>query len=181
MNVLSIEGRQIGFDYPPLVIVEIGINHNGSLKTAMKMVDAAYSAGAEVIKHQTHIVDDEMSSEAKKIISKEDIISFQKLIGRIPVADNVIDFAVNLVASTRPGKSSKDSINEWIDWGAGPRASQCLIMGAKARAALDGRPTPDIEDVKSLALPVLRHRILPNFNAEAEGMKVDDIITQLLE
>ena len=65
--------------------------------------------------------------------------------------------------------------------GAGPRASQCLIMGAKARAALDGRPTPDIEDVKSLALPVLRHRILPNFNAEAEGMKVDDIITQLLE
>ena len=121
------------------------------------------------------------SRALKKIISKEDIISFQKLIGRIPVADNVIDFAVNLVASTRPGKSSKDSINEWIDWGAGPRASQCLIMGAKARAALDGRPTPDIEDVKSLALPVLRHRILPNFNAEAEGMKVDDIITQLLE
>ena len=101
--------------------------------------------------------------------------------GAQTVADNVIDFAVNLLASTRPGKSSKDSINEWIDWGAGPRASQCLIMGAKARAALDGRPTPDIEDVKSLALPVLRHRILPNFNAEAEGMKVDDIITQLLE
>jgi MoxR-like ATPase len=117
----------------------------------------------------------------KKVISKDDIITFQRLICRIPVADNVIEYAVNLVASTRPGKSSRDYINEWIDWGAGPRASQYLIMGAKARAALDGRPTPDIEDVKSLALPVLRHRILPNFNAEAEGMKVDDIISQLLD
>jgi len=88
----------------------------------------------------------------------------------------------SLVNKTRPSKENKDlTVNEYIEWGAGPRASQCLIMGAKARAALDGRPTPDIEDVKSLALPVLRHRILPNFNAEAEGMKVDDIITQLLE
>jgi MoxR-like ATPase len=117
----------------------------------------------------------------EKVISKEDIITFQKLISRIPVADNVIEYAVNLVTSTRPGKSSKDYINEWIDWGAGPRASQYLIMGAKARAALDGRPTPDIEDVKSLAIPILRHRIIPNFNAEAEGMKVDDIISQLLD
>jgi MoxR-like ATPase len=119
--------------------------------------------------------------ELKKVISKDEIITFQKLIRRIPVADNVIEYAVNLVASTRPGKSSKDSINKWIDWGAGPRASQCMIMGAKARAALDGRPTPNIDDVRALALPVLRHRILPNFNAEAEGMQVDDIITQLLE
>ena len=117
----------------------------------------------------------------KKINSKDTLITFQKLIGRIPVADNVIEYAVSLVASTRPGKSSKDYINDWIDWGAGPRASQCLIMGAKARAALEGRPTPNIEDVKSLALPILRHRILPNFNAEAEGMKVDDIIIQLLK
>ena len=119
--------------------------------------------------------------ELKKVISKDDIITLQKLISRIPVADNVVEYAVNLVTSTRPGKSSKDYINEWIDWGAGPRASQYLIMGAKARAALDGRPTPNIEDVKSLAIPVLRHRLIPNFNAEAEGMKVDDIISKLLD
>ena len=105
------------------------------------------------------------SPELKKVISKDDIITLQKLISRIPVADNVVEYAVNLVTSTRPGKSSKDYINEWIDWGAGPRASQYLIMGAKARAALDGRPTPNIEDVKSLAIPVLRHRLIPNFNA----------------
>ena len=121
------------------------------------------------------------SPELKKVISKDDIITLQKLISRIPVADNVVEYAVNLVTSTRPGKSSKDYINEWIDWGAGPRASQYLIMGAKARAALDGRPTPNIEDVKSLAIPVLRHRLIPNFNAEAEGMKVDDIISKLLD
>ena len=121
------------------------------------------------------------SPELKKVISKDDIITLQKLISRIPVADNVVEYAVNLVTSTRPGKSSKDYINEWIDWGAGPRASQYLIMGAKARAALDGRPTPNIEDVKSLAIPVLRHRLIPNFNAEDEGMKVDDIISKLLD
>ena len=121
------------------------------------------------------------SPELKKVISKDDIITLQKLISRIPVADNVVEYAVNLVTSTRPGKSSKDYINEWIDWGAGPRASQYLIMGAKALAALDGRPTPNIEDVKSLAIPVLRHRLIPNFNAEAEGMKVDDIISKLLD
>ena len=121
------------------------------------------------------------SPELKKVISKDDIITLQKLISRIPVADNVVEYAVNLVTSTRPGKSSKEYINEWIDWGAGPRASQYLIMGAKARAALDGRPTPNIEDVKSLAIPVLRHRLIPNFNAEAEGMKVDDIISKLLD
>ena len=123
----------------------------------------------------------ENSPELKKVISKDDIITLQKLISRIPVADNVVEYAVNLVTSTRPGKSSKDYINEWIDWGAGPRASQYLIMGAKALAALDGRPTPNIEDVKSLAIPVLRHRLIPNFNAEAEGMKVDDIISKLLD
>ncbi|HCI16290.1 MAG TPA: AAA family ATPase, partial [Candidatus Marinimicrobia bacterium] len=98
----------------------------------------------------------------------------------VPVADNVVEFAVNLVSATRPGENAKDDINEWIDWGAGPRASQFLILGAKAKAILEGRPTADIDDVKSLALPVLRHRVLPNFNAEAEGMSVDDIISKLI-
>ena len=103
------------------------------------------------------------------------------MVRRVPVADNVIEYAVDLVNATRPGKGAKDFINEWIDWGAGPRASQYLILGAKTRAALDGRPTAEIDDVKALALPILRHRVLSNFNAEAEGMKVDDILNRLLE
>ncbi|MBC8346944.1 MAG: MoxR family ATPase [Candidatus Marinimicrobia bacterium] len=116
-----------------------------------------------------------------KVISREEILEFQDLVRRVPVADNVIEYAVNLVSATRPGENAKDFINEWIDWGAGPRASQFLILGAKAIAILDGRPTADIDDIKSLALPVLRHRVLPNFNAEAEGVSVDDIINRLIE
>ena len=116
-----------------------------------------------------------------KVISKEEIFEYQGLVRRVPVADNVVEYAVDLVSDTRPGKGAKDFINEWIDWGAGPRASQYLILGAKTRAALDGRPTAEIDDVKALALPILRHRVLPNFNAEAEGMKVDDILNRLLE
>ncbi len=115
-----------------------------------------------------------------KVISRQEILEYQGLVRRVPVADNVVEYAVNLVSATRPGDNAKDFINEWIDWGAGPRASQYLILGAKTRAALDGRPTADIDDVKALALPVLRHRMLPNFNAEAEGMKVDDILNRLI-
>ena len=115
-----------------------------------------------------------------KVISRQEILEYQGLVRRVPVADNVVEYAVNLVSATRPGDNAKDFINEWIDWGAGPRASQYLVLGAKTRAALDGRPTPDIDDVKALALPVLRHRMLPNFNAEAEGMKVDDILNRLI-
>ena len=116
-----------------------------------------------------------------KVISKKDILEYQGLVRRVPVAENVVEYAVDLTSATRPGEHSKDFINEWIDWGAGPRASQFLILGAKTRAILDGRPTANIDDVKALALPVLRHRVLPNFNAEAEGMKVDDILIRLLD
>jgi len=117
-----------------------------------------------------------------KIISGEEIQQYQSLVHRVPVAENVVSYAVNLTTSTRPhSETSPDFINNWIDWGAGPRASQYLILGAKAKAVLEGRPSPDIKDVQSLALPVLRHRVLPNFNAEAEGMKIDDILNQLLD
>ena len=119
-------------------------------------------------------------SKLNQVISREEILIFQDLVRRVPVADNVIEYAVNLVSATRPGKNAQDFINEWVDWGAGPRASQFLILGAKAKAILDGRPTADIDDVKSLSLPVLRHRVLPNFNAEAEGVSVDDIISKLI-
>ena len=116
-----------------------------------------------------------------KVMSIKDVMTYQELVRRVPIADNVIEYAVRLVSSTRiTNPDSPSFIKEWVDWGAGPRASQYLVLGAKARAILDGRPTPDIDDIRSLALPVLRHRVLPNFNAEAEGMKVDDILNQLL-
>jgi len=118
----------------------------------------------------------------KKVISREDLLSYQDLVRRVPVAENVVEYAVDLVASTRPGSTiAPDFIKDWIEWGAGPRASQYLVLGAKAKAVLDGRPTPNIDDIKDLVLPVLRHRILPNFNAEADGLSADDILLKLLE
>ncbi|HJM33142.1 MAG: MoxR family ATPase [Candidatus Marinimicrobia bacterium] len=120
--------------------------------------------------------------ELGKVMSIREILSYQDLVLRVPIAENVIEFAVNLVSATRSkNEFSPDFIRQWVDWGAGPRASQYLVLGAKAKALLDGRPTPDISDIRELALPVLRHRVLPNFNAEAEGMKVDDILNQLLD
>ena len=124
---------------------------------------------------------DVTDTSLNKVISREEILEYQGLVRRVPVAENVIEYAVDLVNATRPGENSKDFINEWIDWGAGPRASQYLILGAKAKAVLDSRPTAEIDDVKALALPVLRHRVLPNFNAEAEGMKVNDILKKLID
>lgn len=116
------------------------------------------------------------------IMTKSEIKNYQDLVRRVPIADNVIEYAVKLVSATRPkSENAPDFIQESISWGAGPRASQFLILGAKAKAILDGRPTPNIEDINSLALPILRHRVLPNFNAETEGLKIEDIISQLIE
>ena len=121
------------------------------------------------------------SVQLKKIMDREAIIGFQDLVRRVPVAENVIDYAVDLVGKTRPqADDAPDNIKKWVGWGAGPRASQYLILGAKTRAALMGNPTPSIEDVQAVALPVLRHRVLTNFNAEADGISVDQIITTLL-
>ena len=121
-------------------------------------------------------------SKSISVITKSDMTSFQNLIRRVPCSDNVVEYAVNLSASTRPNsKLAPDFIRKSVDWGAGPRASQYLVLGAKAKAALDGRPSPNISDVKALAGPILRHRVLPNFNAEAEGLKVENIIDQLID
>ena len=114
------------------------------------------------------------------ILNAENLFEYQKLIKNVPVADNVIQFAVDFVSNTRPNKN-KSVINQWIDWGAGPRASMYLILAAKAKAIIDGRATPDISDVKQMINPVLRHRIIPNFNAEAEGLTSDNILEKLLE
>lgn len=119
--------------------------------------------------------------ELKHVLGAKEIIEFQDLVRRVPVADNVIQFAVTLVDRTRPKSSNAPAfVNNWIRWGAGPRASQYLILGAKTRAILSGRHTPDIEDVKTLAAPVLRHRIVTSFNAEAEGVSTIDIIEKLV-
>ncbi len=119
--------------------------------------------------------------ELNRILSGKEIIEFQDLIRRVPVADNVIEYAVTLVDRTRPTvPTAPDFIKNWIRWGAGPRASQYLILGAKTRAVLSGRHTPDLEDVKTLAPPVLRHRIVTSFNAEAEGVSAIQIIERLV-
>ncbi|MEX1139986.1 MAG: MoxR family ATPase [Bacteroidota bacterium] len=117
----------------------------------------------------------------RPVLRGDEIVVLQDLVRRVPVADNVVQFAVNLVNRSRPQSSHAPAFaKQWIRWGAGPRASQYLILGAKTRAILQGRHTPDIDDVRALTGPVLRHRIVPSFNAEAEGITSVQIIEKLL-
>ena len=118
-------------------------------------------------------------SKLQTIIKAEDIFKFQELVRRVPVADNVIEYAVSFVKSTRPNINSKDEVNQLISWGAGPRASQYLVLAAKTYAIVDGRYSPEIADIERALVPVLRHRIIPSFNAEAEGITSVDIINKL--
>lgn len=119
--------------------------------------------------------------DLNKIMSAEEIVYFQKLIRKLPVADNVLEYAVKLVASTRAGNELATSVvNDYLSWGAGPRASQYLIIGAKCHAAINGKYSPDIEDVKAVAEPILRHRIVRNYKAEADGYSIEKIIESLL-
>tara|TARA_B100001996_G_scaffold152900_1_gene116344 strand:- start:1741 stop:2721 length:981 start_codon:yes stop_codon:yes gene_type:complete len=119
-------------------------------------------------------------SKPQKIISKKEILDFQNLVLRVPMADNVIEYAVDLVSSTRPGKKAKKFVNDHIEWGAGPRATQSLILGAKAHAILNGNPSVNIDDVKKMVYPVLRHRVIPSYSADAEGISVDEILSKLI-
>ncbi len=116
-----------------------------------------------------------------KIIGAEEIIYFQHVIRRIPIADNVLNYAVMLATKTRPNTKHADpQANQYLSWGAGPRASQYLVLGAKCHAAMNGKYSPDIEDVKAVAMPVLRHRIVRNYKAEADGIGVDALIRGML-
>jgi len=121
-----------------------------------------------------------LKTESKKIITKKEMLEFQDLVLRVPMADNVVEYAVDLVASTRPGKKAKKFVNELIEWGAGPRATQSLILGAKAHAILNGNPSVNIDDVKKMVFPVLRHRVIASYSAEAEDVSVDEILTKLI-
>ena len=116
-----------------------------------------------------------------KVINAKEIINFQDLVRKVPVAENVIKFAVEIVSRTRPtNNNSPEFIKHWISWGAGPRASQYLLLAAKTRAITQGRFTPNIDDIKSAMIPVLRHRIITNFNAEAEGISSIEVIMKLI-
>ena len=116
-----------------------------------------------------------------KIINAQEIISYQNLVRSIPINDSVLEYAVKLVSKTRPNSLNSDAVvNEFIEWGAGPRASQYMVLAAKCYALLNGKYTPDIEDVKAMAKPILRHRIVKNYKAESKGMSVDQIIEEIL-
>lgn len=121
------------------------------------------------------------SVQINALFSAQEIVEVQRLVRRIPVPENVVEYAVRLVNSTRPvQESATDFVKQYLDWGAGPRASQNLILGAKAHAAIRGKYSPDIEDVQAVAMGILRHRIIKNYKAEAEGISEEDIIRKLL-
>ena len=136
-----------------------------------------YEEELQIVKQTTVSSDVSLSV----ILSAEDILNYQKLITQLPLTNNVLEYAVGLVAKTRPkSANATDLVKLYIEWGAGPRASQYMIMAAKCHAAINGKYAPDIEDVKAVAIPILRHRIIKNYKAEAEGMSVDQIIASIL-
>lgn len=131
----------------------------------------------EVVKNTTS----DIVSSVSEVLNGDDIADFQILVRKVPVSDNVIEYAVKLANKTRPGIEGGSPVaTEYLEWGAGPRASQFLVLGAKCNALLNGKYSPDIEDVQAIAKPVLRHRIVRNFKAEAEGIGVDEIIDRLV-
>ncbi len=140
-----------------------------------------YPSGAEeqqIVKSTTAVI----SYDLEKILSPEDIIGFQNLVRRVPVSDHLIEYAVQLVRTTRPTETdAPEFVKNWVNWGAGPRASQYLILAAKTKAILEGRPTPGPEDIRFAAYPVLRHRIVTSFNAEADGVDSVEIIKRVLD
>lgn len=136
----------------------------------------SYQQEVDIVKNTT--TDDILN--VSKVLTAEEIVSFQHLVRRVPVADNVVEYAVKLSQATRPGPNGSSIANEFLEWGAGPRASQYLVLGAKCNALINGKYSPDIEDVQAVARPVLRHRIVRNFKAEAEGITVDNLINKLI-
>lgn len=143
---------------------------------SIELTYPSFQEEVDVVKNTTSNI----SFSINKILSADEIIDIQNLVRRIPVADNVIEYAVKLVSKTRPNTlASTNEVNQYIDWGAGPRASQNLILAAKAHAAIQGKFSPDIENVQAVALSVLRHRIIKNYKSEAEGVTKENIIKNL--
>jgi MoxR-like ATPase len=131
----------------------------------------------EIVKRTTGNI----QPDIKSIVSGAEILEFQKLVRNVPIADNVLEYAVRLVGKTRPNKeTATDYVKQYLSYGAGPRASQNLVLAAKCHALMNGKYSPDIENVQAIAHFVLRHRVVKNYKAEAEGISVDDIINKLL-
>jgi MoxR-like ATPase len=144
---------------------------------AIKLDYPSFSEEVEVVKSTTS----DFKPQINPLFTAEEIIEFQHLIRRVPVADNVIEYAVTLVSKTRPNNPlSNEYVKNYLDWGAGPRASQNLILAAKANAVFNGKFSPDIEDVKAVATGILRHRIIKNYKADAEGITEEVIIEKLM-
>jgi MoxR-like ATPase len=132
----------------------------------------------EIAKNPPGMVNEDLS----EVLGRKKILSLQELVRRVPVSDSLLKYSVRLVAMSRPeNKHAPDFVKEWVSWGASPRATQYLILAAKTHALLDGRYTPGADDVKDIAAPVLRHRIITNFNAEAEGITTEKIVDLLLK
>ena len=137
----------------------------------------SYDEEVQIVKQTTSGI----STTLNTIMNSEDIIKYQDLIRRIPVADNVLEYVVSLVTKTRPNSDQDENdMIQYIEWGAGPRASQFMLLAAKCHAAINGKYSPDIEDVKAIAKPILRHRLVKNYRAEAEGISEDNIIENLM-
>jgi MoxR-like ATPase len=123
-----------------------------------------------------------VAADVTPVATGAELVEVRGLVRDLPAADNVVSYALRLVRATRPADESAPSVvREWVKWGAGPRAGQALLLGAKARALMDGRSVPAPEDVRAVAAPVLRHRLLLNFQAEADGIDTDQVITRLVE
>ena len=138
----------------------------------------SYEEEIAVVKNTTA----DINNKVEAVMNAEEILYFQQLVRRVPVPDNVYEYAVNLVSKTRPNtERAHEWANKYLSWGAGPRASQYLIIGAKANALMSGKFSPDIEDVKKVAVPVLRHRLVRNYTAQAEGISIESIIGKLAD
>ncbi|UBM59773.1 MoxR family ATPase [Marinilongibacter aquaticus] len=137
----------------------------------------SYEQELAIVKNTTK----EVETAIQKVLGADEIMAFQQLVRRVPVADNVVEYAVSLVHKTRPGTAkAANEANEFLDWGAGPRASQNLILAAKCQALISGKYSPDIEDVKAVALAVLKHRVVRNFKAEAQGLTIEKLVEKML-
>lgn len=187
-RAVTIAGHQHKLEIPYFVLAtQNPIEQEGTyplpeaqLDRFMFAIELKYPSIAEeimVVKNTTSNVKQVVNA----LFNAKDIIAIQELVRRIPVADNVVEYAVKLVNSTRPNlDTASDYVKQYLDWGAGPRASQNLILGAKANAAIHGKFSPDIEDVHAVVKGILRHRIIKNYKAEAEGISEEDIIDKLL-
>ena len=185
---VTIGGKHYGLEKPFFVLAtQNPIEQEGTYPLPEAQLDRfmfnilldypSYESEVEVVKGTTT----EKKASVEKITTAEEILYFQNLVRKVPIADNVIEYAVKLVRKTRPfTDQSAEITNNYLEWGAGPRASQYLVLGAKCNAILNGKYSPDIEDIQAMAIPVLRHRIVRNFKAEAENISLEDIIKELL-